>query len=167
MTAYQVLHFSIRLGHRQPETRVNSQIVGQVVLLQRVSLKPMRDFIEILTSYSTYETFGLQKKRCKTFNDLWNRLDTWRSLEYIREIVRPSVLVVCDSNSVCYHNMAPFKFFCKDTQRRPTKGQKAVNNSNLILKGLLTAKAFIRRRGIYLLKIIYVGTKQSNYHICP
>lgn len=51
------------------QSDVNSQIVGQVVLLQSVSLKSMRDFIKVFASYSTYETFGLQEERCQTCND--------------------------------------------------------------------------------------------------
>lgn len=42
--------------------RVNLQIVGQVVLLQRVGLKAMRHFVKVFTSNSTYKTLCLEKK---------------------------------------------------------------------------------------------------------
>lgn len=41
---------------------VNLQIVGQVVLLQRVGLEAMRHFVKIFASNSTYETLGLEKR---------------------------------------------------------------------------------------------------------
>lgn len=44
---------------------MNSQIVGQVVLLKRVSLKAMRNPIKVFTSHSTYKTFGLQEEKVK------------------------------------------------------------------------------------------------------
>lgn len=44
---------------------MNSQIVGQVVLLKRVSLKAMRNRIKVFTSHSTYKTFGLQEEKVK------------------------------------------------------------------------------------------------------
>lgn len=47
---------------------VNSQIVGQVVLLQSVRLEAVRDCVKVFTPYSTDETFGLQEERYETCN---------------------------------------------------------------------------------------------------
>lgn len=41
---------------------VYSQVVSQVVLLKRVGLKTMGDFVKVFISYSTNEAFGLQEE---------------------------------------------------------------------------------------------------------
>jgi len=70
-TTYQVGSVSIHriMRGRDIGNEINSQIVGQVVLLKGVSLKAVRDCIKVLTSYSTDKTFGLQEERRKTCND--------------------------------------------------------------------------------------------------
>lgn len=48
----------------EPLERLRSQVVGQVVLLKRVGLKAMWNFVKVFASHSTDEAFGLQEERC-------------------------------------------------------------------------------------------------------